>query len=139
MQFSAVALMLAETIFRKTRAKVTHHRVARDFRDHTGGGDGEAEAVAIDDSGLWKRKGNDGQAIDQYVIGRDREGGNRCAHRLVRRPQNIDPVNLDGIEIPAQRSSALAISRYKFLRISGELFESFKRRCFQEDHRGGDN
>ncbi len=98
MQFSAVTFMLAETIFGKTCAEVTHHRVTRDFRDHAGGGDGKAEAIAIDDGGLRKRKWNHGQAIDQYVIGWDRERGNGGAHRFVRRAQNIDPINLDGID-----------------------------------------
>ncbi len=98
MQFSAVTFMLAETIFGKTCAEVTHHRVTRHFRDHAGGGDGKAEAIAIDDGGLRKRKWNHGQAIDQYVIGWDRERGNGGAHRFVRRAQNIDPINLDGID-----------------------------------------
>ena len=98
MQFSAVTFMLAEAIFGKTCAEVTHHRVTRHFRDHAGGGDGKAKAIAIDDGGLRKRKWNHGEAIDQYVIGRDRERGNGGAHRFMRRAQNIDPINLDGID-----------------------------------------
>ena len=98
MDLSAVTFMLAEAILRKMGTEVTHHSVTGNFRDHTGGGDGKAKAIAIDDGGLRKRKWNHGEAIDQYVIGRDRERGNGGAHRFVRRAQNIDPINLDGID-----------------------------------------
>ena len=109
MQFSAVTFMLAETIFGKTCAEVTHHHVTRHFRDHAGGSDGKAEAIAIDDGGLRKRKWNHGQAIDQYVIGRNRERGNGGAHRFVCGAQNIDPINLDGID-NANRPAQFGIS-----------------------------
>ena len=51
-QFRAVAFVLAEAILRETRAEVAHNRVARHFRDHTRGRDGEAVAIAVDDGGL---------------------------------------------------------------------------------------
>ena len=51
-QFRAVTFVLAETIFRETRAEVPHNRVAGDFRDDARGGDGEAVAIAIDNRGL---------------------------------------------------------------------------------------
>src|SRR6266566_1463835 len=47
MQFSAVTFMLAETIFGKMGAEVTHHSVAGDFGDHAGGGNAKAEAIAV--------------------------------------------------------------------------------------------
>lgn len=71
MQFGAVTFMLAETIFGKMGAEVTHHSVAGDFGDHAGGGNAKAEAIAVYDGGLWTWKGNNGQTIDQNVIGRD--------------------------------------------------------------------
>jgi hypothetical protein len=98
MQFGAVTFMLAETIFGKMGAEVTHHSVAGDFGDHTGGGNAKAEAIAVYDGGLWALKGNNGQAIDQNVIGRDGELGNRHAHRFMRRAQDINLVDLDGID-----------------------------------------
>ena len=58
-QLRAVAFVLAEAISRKTRAEVAHNRVARDFRDHRGGCDAEAVAIAIDDGGLGQRKRED--------------------------------------------------------------------------------
>ena len=69
MQFRAVAFVLAEAIFGEARAEVAHNRIARHLRNHTGCGDGEAVAVAIDDRGLRQRKGENGKAIDQHVVG----------------------------------------------------------------------
>ena len=97
MQFSAVTFMLAETIVGKMRAEVTHHSVAGDLRNDAGGGHAEAEAIPLDNGGLRKWKRNDGQTIDQNVIGRGKRG-NGQAHRVVRRAQDIDPVDLDRID-----------------------------------------
>jgi hypothetical protein len=86
MQFGGVTFVLAEAIFGKMSAEVTHHRVPGDFRDHARSGDRQAEAIAVDNGGLWKWKRNNGQAIDQDVIGRNGKRGKRRTHRLVRRP-----------------------------------------------------
>jgi|SRR5207237_767862 len=98
MQFSAVTFMLAETIVGKMRAEVTHHSVAGDLGDHAGGGNAEAETIPVNDGGLPKWKRNNWQAIDQNVIGRNGKRGNGHAHRVVRRAQDIDPVDLDRID-----------------------------------------
>ena len=98
MDLSAVTFMLAEAILRKMGTEVTHHSVTRNLRDHTGSGDGKAEAIAIDNSGLGNWKGNNGQAINQDVVRRIGEGGNGGAHRFVRSAQDIDPVDLHGID-----------------------------------------
>ena len=98
MDLSAVTFMLAEAILRKMRTEVTHHSVTRNFRDHARSGDGKAEAIAIDYSGLGDWKGNNGQAINQDVVRRIGEGGNGGAHRFVRSAQDIDPVDFHGID-----------------------------------------
>jgi hypothetical protein len=98
MDLSAVTFMLAETIIRKIGTEVTHHSVTGNFRDHTGSGDSKAEAIAIDNGGLGNRKRNNGQAINQHVLGRPGERCNGLAHRSVSRAQNIDPVDLHGID-----------------------------------------
>src|SRR5438034_4978611 len=98
MDLSAVAFMLAEAILRKIRTEVTHHSVTGNFRDHTGSSDAEAEAIAIDDSGLRKRKGYNGQAIDQHVFWRDRKRRNGGAHRFMRGAQDVDAVDFQGID-----------------------------------------
>lgn len=68
-QFGAVAFVLAEAIFGKTRAKVAHNRVAGDLGDDTGGGNAEAEAIAIDNCSLRERKRENGKTVDQDVVG----------------------------------------------------------------------
>ena len=110
MQLGAVAFVLAEAIFREARAEVTHHLVARHFRDHAGGGDRQAVTIAVDDRGLreWKRK--DGQSIDENVFGRGKERGDRGAHRFVRRAQNVDSIYLKVID-HADRPNDLGIAR----------------------------
>ena len=72
MQLGAVALVLAETILRKARAKFAHQSVARDLRDHARRRDAQAQAIAIDDRSLRQWKWKDRQAIDQDMIGRNR-------------------------------------------------------------------
>ena len=69
MQFRAVAFVLAEAIFGKARAEVAHNRVPRDLGNHTGRGNCQAEAIAIDNCGLRKRKGEDGETVDEHVVG----------------------------------------------------------------------
>ena len=86
MQFGAVTLVLAEAIFRKIRAEVTHHCVARDLRDHARGGDAQAVAIAVDDCGLRKWKRENGKTVDKDMIWRSRQRRNGGPHRLVRRP-----------------------------------------------------
>jgi hypothetical protein len=98
MDLSAVTFMLAEAILRKMGAEVTHHSVPRNFSDHTGSGDGKAEAIAIDNGALGNWKGNNWQAIDQHVLRRAGECCNGLAHRSVGRAQNIDSVDLHGID-----------------------------------------
>jgi hypothetical protein len=98
MDLSAVTFMLAEAILRKMGTEVTHHSVTSNFRDHTGSGDGKAEAIAIDNSSLGNWKGNNGQAINQHMVGRAGERCNGLAHRSVSRAQNIDAVDLHGID-----------------------------------------
>jgi hypothetical protein len=68
-QLRAVAFVLAEAIFRKTRAEVAHNRVARDLRDHARRGDAQAEAIAVDDRRLGQGKGKNGEPVDEDVIG----------------------------------------------------------------------
>lgn len=68
-KLGAVTFVLTETVLRKLRAELAHERVACHFRDHARGRDAQAHAVAIDNRGLWKRKGKHGQTIDQDMIG----------------------------------------------------------------------
>lgn len=98
MELGAIAFVLAETIFGKLAAKVTHHPVTRDFGDHTGGGDAQAHAIAIDNRGLRQREWDNRQTVDQHVIGWRGQGFSRHAHRPMTGPKNIDPIDLDVID-----------------------------------------
>ena len=85
MQLGAVAFVLTETVFRKLGAEVTHHLIARDFRNHAGGSNREADAIAINDCRLRKWKWEHRQPIDQDMVRLQGEGDERGAHRFVGR------------------------------------------------------
>ena len=97
MQFGSITFMLAETILWKLRAKVTHHPVARDLGDHAGGSDAQADAITIDNCSLRKWKRDHRQAVDQDVLGRFEQGFDRQAHGAVACAQNVNPIDLDGV------------------------------------------
>ena len=98
MQFCSVTFVLAETILRKLRAKVTHDPVARDLRDHACRGDAQADAIAIDNCRLRKWKRNHRQTVNQNVVRRFEQRFNRKAHRTVARAQDVNPVDLNRID-----------------------------------------
>jgi len=98
MQFCSVTFVLAETILRKLRTKVTHDPVSRDLRDDARRGDAQTDAIAIDDCRLRKWKGNYRQTINQNVVGRFEQCFNREAHRTVARAQNVNPIDLNRID-----------------------------------------
>ena|SRR5437773_11548907 len=98
MKLGAITLMLAEAILGKVGAEVTHDSVACDFCDYTGRSDSKTKAIAVDNGGLRKRKGNYRQTVNQHMIGHAAERGDGGAHRFVRGAQNIDAVNLNGID-----------------------------------------
>ena len=98
MQFCSVTFVLAETILRELRAKVTHDPVARDLRDHACRGDAQADAIAIDNCRLRKWKRNHRQTIDQNVVRRFEQRFNREAHRSVTRAKDVNAIDLDRID-----------------------------------------
>jgi|SRR5437870_9517571 len=98
MQFSSVTFMLAERILRKLPAKVTHHSVACDLRDHACGSDAQAEAITIDDCSLRKWKRDHWQTIDQDMIGLVDQRFDCKAHGFMARTQNVDSIDLYGID-----------------------------------------
>src|SRR4030095_10866365 len=124
-QLGSVTFVLAKAILWELGAKVTHHPVARYLGDHTGGGDAQAKTVAINDRSLWQRKGNNGQPIDQNVIGRIHQGRDRDAHRSMARAQDVDAIDLDGID-NADRPSDLRIGH----QIQIYFLAQFRRKLF---------
>jgi hypothetical protein len=97
-EFGAVTFVLAETILGEPRTEVAHNRIARHLRDHARGRDREAVAIAVNDRRLRQRKGKHRQAIDEDVFGSKGESVEGRAHRLVSRAQNVDRIDLDGID-----------------------------------------
>jgi hypothetical protein len=98
MLFCSVTFVLAETILRELRAKVTHDPVARDFRDHACRGDAQADAIAIDNCRLRKWKRNDRQTVNQNMFRGLEQSFNRESHGTVARTQDINPVDLNRID-----------------------------------------
>ena len=126
MQFGSVSLVLTEAILRETRAKFPHQRVARHLRDHTRRRDAQTEAIAINDRCLRKGKWKNWQPIDQDVLRRNRQADDRDSHRLVGGAQDIDTVNLDGIDDP-DRPNDLGVIRQVFV----NFFTQLRRKLFR--------
>ena len=144
MQGGAVTLVLAEAIFREFFAEVAHNPIARHLRDDAGGSDAHTQAIALDDRGLRKRERENRQPIDEDVFGLSNERRERRAHRLVRRAQNIDPVDLDGIndaDCPSDRRIADELVINFLTQLGRELLgivESATSKFFRKDHRRRD-
>ena len=98
MQLGSVTFVLAETILRELGAKVTHHLVPRYLGDYAGSSDAQTNAVAVDDGCLRKRERNNGQSIDQDMLRRIDQSTDREAHRSMAGTQNVDAIDLCGID-----------------------------------------
>jgi hypothetical protein len=97
MQFGSITFVPAETILWKLRAKVTHHPVPHDLGDHAGGSDAQTDAITVDDGRLRKWKRDHRQTVNQDVVGRFDQRFDGQAHGAMARAQNVDPIDLDGI------------------------------------------
>jgi hypothetical protein len=125
MEFGAVTFVLAEAILRKARAKVTHDSVARHLCDHARGRDRLANAIAIDDRSLGQGKRKYRQPVDERMMRRGQERGDRDFHRFVRRAQNINPVDFGMINNsgrPPHIGVRSKIDIDLFAQFGGELF-----------------
>jgi hypothetical protein len=145
MQLSSIAFVLVEAILRELGAKVTHHPVARYLGDHAGGSDAQTDAVTIDDGGLRKWKRNDRQPVNQDVVRRFDEFCDRQAHGPMARAQNVDAIDLGGID-SANRPSDFGIGheiRINFLaQFRGELLgivQATMTKFFRKNYRSRDN
>jgi hypothetical protein len=137
--------VLAEAILRELGAKVTHHPIARYLGDHAGGSDAQANTVALNDRRLRKWERNNRQSIDQNVLGRVDQSCNCQAHRSMARAQNVDAINLNGIDNADRpsdfgighqiRIDLLAQFRCKLLRIVQPTVTKF----FRENYCSGHN
>jgi hypothetical protein len=145
MQFGSITFMLAETILWKLRAKVTHDPVARDLGDHAGGSDAQADAITVNDCCLRKWKWNHRQSVDQDVLRRLEQGFDRQAHGAVARAQNIDPIDLDGVNNTDSPSDFRISGQFavdfltQFRRELFGIVQATMTEFFRENHCGGDD
>jgi hypothetical protein len=142
-QFGAVAFVLAEAILGKPGAKVAHNRIARDLGDHAGRGDAQAEAIAVDDRGLRERKREDGEAVDEDMVGLEIQGADGGTHRFVGGAQDIDRINLHGIDNSNRPRDRLIVDEFavNFFAAFGEkllrIVEPAMPEFFRKDDGGG--
>jgi hypothetical protein len=145
MQFGSVAFVLVEAILRELGAKVTHHSVARYLGDHARCSDAQTDAIAVNNRGLRKRKWNDWQSIDQNMIGRVDQSCDCEAHRSMARAQNVDAINLKGID-NADRPSDFGIGHQIRIDLLAQLrckllgiVQATVTKFFRENYCSGDN
>jgi hypothetical protein len=95
---SSIAFMLRKTIRGVKRVPLDHQSIARDLRDHARCSDAVAESITAHERGLRKGEGMHGQAIDQHMLQNDTESRHGAPHRLMRGAQDIDAIDLFGLE-----------------------------------------
>jgi hypothetical protein len=145
MQFGSITFMLAETILWKLRAKVTHDPVARYLGDHAGGSDAQADTITVDDGRLRKWKRDHRQSVDQDVLRRLDQGFDGHAHGPVASAQNIDPIDLDGVNNTDSPSDFGISGQFavdfltQFRRQLFGIVQATMAKFFRENYRSGDN
>jgi hypothetical protein len=125
MQFRAVAFVLAEAIFGKARAEVAHNRVARDLGNDTGRGNGQAEAIALDNGRLGQGKRKNRETIDEDMIRPEAERVDGRAHCLVGRAENVDRIDLDRIDDSDSPDDGLVVEQFVI-----DFFTAFGEKLF---------
>ena len=125
MQRSAIAFVLGKSVGRIARFHFDHEAVARDLGDHAGRRDAEAESVAADEGGLRNGEGEYRQAVDQGVIRRDGQRGERAAHRFVRGSQDIEPVDFLGIDDRHRPADFTVAGKFREQPFAGSLRQFF--------------
>ena len=124
-QRGAIAFMPGKFIARVLRVPTDHEAVARNFGEHAGRGDAEAEPVAADERGQGMGKGADGPTVDEHMLRRDGKGGDGAAHRFVGGLENVDPVDLGAFhygERPENRGVSGELVVESLARADGEFF-----------------
>lgn len=148
----AVSFVTGESIVWVLPVEVLHELVAGDLGEDTGGGDAEAEGVAVDDGGVGETEVRDRQAIDEDGVGgrvQSQEGFPHGAVRGLQDVQGVDRLDVDGVEAiaearqgakrgveaPALRGGELLRVRQSLERRRQSLADQFNRK----HDRGGDD
>ena len=95
---SSIALMLRKTVIGVKRVPLDHQAIPRDLRNHARGRDAVTQSVATHERGLRNGKGVDGKPIDQHVLHHDPQRSHGAPHRLMRGAQDIDAIDLLGLQ-----------------------------------------
>ncbi len=129
-----------------------HDSVAGDLGDDRGGGDREAQRVALDDRLDRAWQGRRDVAVDQRDVGHDPERGDGAAHRQQAGAQDVDAVDLAGAGSADANSdradfdageecavTGFACLAAQHLRIVEIAAQHAAEAAPVEDHRGGDD
>ncbi len=88
-----VPLVPRKPVAREARVHLVADPVSGDLGHDRCGGDGRRDGVAIDDRPLRVRRLADGQGVDEQVVRRLGEVGQRLAHGELGGLQDVDPVD----------------------------------------------
>src|SRR5438552_6600264 len=95
---SGVAFVLGKAIPRIYLIKLSHEPVAGDLRQDTGGGNGIAFAIALDQGGVGVWKPFDSQAIDEGVLRLRVQLVQRLVHGAPGRLPDVDLIDHGDID-----------------------------------------
>ena len=100
-----------------------HDPIARDLRDDARRGDAEAQRVATDEGGLLDRKWAHGEAINEHMLRLRSELRDGAAHRLVRRAEDVQPIDLVALDDRVRPADVAARRDFRENRIAPALGE----------------
>ena len=149
MLLCAVALVIGEAVAGVLGVEFDEEAVAVDFGQHTGGGDGKAGGVSLDDSLLRAIPMDGVAAVDKEEIGEKVVGSggdllDGTAHSFKRGAADVDAVdgfNIDGGDGPGYCDGAdfnIELDAFffgEFLRVG----EAMQAAALGKDNRGGDD
>ncbi len=118
-----VALMGGEPVLRVESVQLAHERIAVNFGNDGGGGDGEGERVAVEEPGLGAGV-VDAQGVDEEVIGRAGKSVDRGEHGEAGGLVDVDPVDGLGVDGGDRDGESAAFDAFvePFPIFAGELF-----------------
>ncbi len=145
MKLRPIAFMLCEMITGIAGIHLNHQAVACDFRNDAGGGNGIAQRIASHQRRLLNGKRVDGAAVDEDMPRLDRQRRHGAAHGFVRRTENVEPVNLFGIDdgdrpvkAPAGRQLLVKLLPYGMAKLLG-VGQDRMGKPNRQDRGGGDD
>ena len=95
---SRVTFVPGEVVMGPPAVHLPHDAIPRHLRDHGGGTDGNAPPVPPDQRSLKRWKGDAVPAVNQQAVRRLAKCQNRPPHRFERSVENVDPVDLRGLD-----------------------------------------